>query len=788
MNLNDELDADLPDELLNQHASDNEARMAKIQSLSMIVTKKRDEATSGRSNSGIEEEWAEDTDAYEGIDDANRSDQKVIKPTTSAGGITRRHAQSNTRSTVFLNITRPYVDSAAARIGDMLMPTDDRSWQLKEEPISEGQAPALAPVGMAQGGMPQGGLPPQGLVGPQGVAPVQQPPMQATPTTLAVQEAMTPVEKAQRRIDDWLVESQWHAECRKVIDDCCRIGVGILKGPFPKKSRAKRLMRSEQGVALEIQVKINPASKRIDPWNFYPDPSCGEDIHAGNYCFEHDSLTERQLRDLMGVEGYLDDQIKECLKEGPQKKYANSQNPSDKDRNEKDLYDVWYYYGMVSADDLTAAGVKDVKEGEDAKYAIVTLVNDRAIKAALNPLDSGEFPYDVVPYQRRAGSWAGIGVARQVRTPQGMINAGTRNMLDNAALSGGPIIAIDRQMLEPVDGTWNLVPRKFFYTTSASEGRDIRTAIATFDIPSKQVELMNIIQFALKMAEDVTGMPMLLQGQTGAAPDTLGGQLLANNNAAAVLRRFSRLWDDCITEPHIRRYYEFLLIYGEKDDEKGAFTIDARGSSALVERDIQNHAAMQILQFSVNPAFGINPKKAAEEALKAQRLDPKRFQFTDEELAKMQQNAPPPAPAVQAAQIRAQADMQKTQLVLAQKDKEAQLDANVSMQKVKLDVDRDTVYVNAQSQRDQTQAQLNMEELRLKRELAMMDYANKHQLSLEQVKAKLAETAMKINAQKELSMANLSVDVHKHHNPSPQVLTPPTEPAGRAPDGQAFSA
>lgn len=804
--MNTNIDPDLPDEILEEHASVNEAKLAKIQSLSQVVSKRRDEATSGRSNSGIEEEWAEDTDAYEGIDDANRADQKVIKPSTSAGGITRRQVTSTTRSTVFLNITRPYVDSAAARIGDMLMPTDDRSWMLKAEPIPELTAVPAQPQSMAPVPQPQA----------MGAAPVVQGQApQPTPVQDAVQmqleQAQKPVERAQRRIDDWLTESQWHAECRKVIDDTCRIGVGVLKGPFPTKSKAKKVSQTEQGVALEIMIKVKPASKRVDPWNFYPDPSCGDDIHSGNYVFEHDSLTEKQLRDLIGVDGYLSEQIKECIKEGPQKKYANSSNPSDKDRNEKDLYDVWYFYGAISADELTAAGVEDIKEGEDSKYAIVTLVNDRAIKAALNPLDSGEFPYDVIPYQRRSGSWGGIGVARQVRTPQGMINAGTRNMMDNAALSGGPIIAIDRQMLEPVDGTWVLNPRKMFYTTASAEGKDIRAAIATFDIPSKQQELMNIIQFALKMAEDVTGMPMLLQGQTGSAPDTLGGQLLANNNAAAVLRRFARLWDDCITEPHIQRYFEFLMLYGEDDSEKGVFTVDARGSSALVERDIQNHAALSMLAVAGNPIYGLDPKKAAEEALKAQKLDPKRWQFSPEDQAKMANQPPQPAPAVQVAQIRVQGDLEKTKMVLGQKAQEqqadgqlerelAQIDSQLQQHKVSVDTDRDRAYVEAQTQRDVTNANLKMRELEVKRELALLEYANRKELSLEQVKTDLAKTSMIESTKRELAQAQIAlnqaenhqdrmVDVHKHQTTLANApkAPEPIEPAGRAPNGESFA-
>jgi hypothetical protein len=52
---------------------------------------------------------------------------------------------------------------------------------------------------------------------------------------------------------------------------------------------------------------------------------------------------------------------------------------------------------------------------------MVTMVNNRVIKAALNPLDSGDFPYDVLPWQRKSGMPWGNGVARQGRTPQRIV-------------------------------------------------------------------------------------------------------------------------------------------------------------------------------------------------------------------------------------------------------------------------------------------------------------------------------------------------------------------------------
>ena len=97
-----------------------------------------------------------------------------------------------------------------------------------------------------------------------------------------------------------------------------------------------------------------------------------------------------------------------------------------------------------------------------------------------------------------------------------------------------------------------------------------------------------------------------------------------------MLRRFARLFDDLLTEPHLRRYYNYLLKFGE-DDEKGEFVIDARGSSALVERDIHAQELLTLGEFALNPAFNIDPEKWMSEFLKSKRLEPRRFEYDDDD-------------------------------------------------------------------------------------------------------------------------------------------------------------
>ncbi len=762
--VDDVLSLDMSAEDERREAERREALAARVEAFGASLCKTRDEAINGRKQSGIEDEWRKCDDAYQGIDAATAMNSG--KPSGTDGGYINGPAKGPTRSTVFLNITRPYVDASAARVSDMLLPTDDRAWGIKPTPITSAAegvpqvetqqaSPETAPV------QPQAGAPQAGLMGQ-----VQPPPQAMSPVAAAVEAATKAADGATKQIEDWHIECQWHAEMRKAIEDCARLGTLVLKGPTPVRRTSRVAKMTDGGLQIVLESKIKPASKAISPWKFYPDPGCGENIQDGAYCWEEDSLTARALAALKGLPGYIDAQIDKVLEEPPGAKRTSAPtqrlNPSDKDN-----YPVWYGYCVADRDDLVAAGVKVPDDGPVSCPCVVTIANDHVIRASLNPLDSGDFPYDVMPWVRKSGVPWGTGVADQIETPQRMLNAATRNLMDNSGLSSGPQIVMRKGAILPADNSYELTPRKVWYAQDGFDVTDVRGAFTAFDIPSMQPELMGIIQFALKMAEDVTGMPMMMQGQQSpTTPETLGGQIMQQNNASVVLRRIARLFDDRVTEPHIRRYYEWLLMYGDDDSIKGDFQIDARGSTALVERDIQNQAVIQMGNIVMNPAFEIDPAKWAEEALRAQRLDPKRFKLSDEKKRQLAQQPPPKAPAVEAAEIRANAAVQT-----------AQISAEASVQRSQLDTDRDSVYVQAENDRTQLEHEARMAELAQRERLAMLEYANKNNATLEQIKADLAKTVLKINSVKELAGMKASADT---------MPTPPVEPAGRAQPGMSY--
>jgi hypothetical protein len=631
------------------------------QTLLQNLLAKRREAIAGRAGSGIEEEWTEDEEHYQGIDDANRAFQSanmLYRSRSKALLSGQQQGQQPTRSVVFLNITRPYVDAASARVADMLLPTDDRAWEIKATPL-----PTLSQLQLTK------------------LAEAMR-----MPSTDAVQEAMEQqaqlaqeaATKMQKAIEDPLVESNWHGEVRQVIEDAARCGSGVLKGPFPVM-RTVRMTRQDPVTQLKTQFKVDeikPGSKRIDFWNFFPDPACGENIHAGSFTFEREYIGKRQIMDLLKDESYDRAELLAVLREGPAKTREGTESVY---RHGDDEFEMWIFHGHCMRQQLAAMGVELDEGAEEQLPAMAVMMNDRLVKAVLSPLESGEFPYDVLAWQRRPGMPWGIGVSRQIRTVQRMLVASTRAMMDNSGLSAAPQVVISNG-ITPVDGVYTLRPGKLWRAEAGSDVPDVTKAFASFTVTSVQNELMNIINFALKMAEDTTGMPAMLQGIRGDAPQTLGGMQMQNNNATSVLRRLAKRFDDYMTRPHIQRYFDWMMSYSDDDNIKGDFEIEVRASSALVERDAQQQFLMSLLQASANPVYDLDPAKLAAELCRGQRLDPKNFQLTEEQKAQRAQQGQDPtlqakAQLLGAQAIKAQADAERAQALTVGARVEAQYSA-----------------------------------------------------------------------------------------------------------------
>lgn len=704
----------------------------RLQAFGHTMAQQRDEWIRARASSGVDKRWVEDEDQYNAKDNVNKAASQMMTSVEQGFPVTT-HGATPHRSTVYIGLTRQKTNAAEARMSDILLPTDDRNWGIQPTP-----EPSLLAISRdaRMAGDKETGRP---MVDPDSGQPLRMKDI----ARAAMKVARDKAKAMQTEIEDQLIECDYNSEVRKVLHNAGVLGTGVLKGPVVT-NRIRRSwqpykdMDGNQVHQIVIMEEISPASFNVDPRNVWPDPGCGDNVHKGKGIYEREQMTSRQIRDLAKQPGFMKNQLRKVLEEGPKRSATFQEMRGDDLRDtSRDVYEMWTYWGEVNHEDMDSAGVF-VGEKDELRSvsACVVMVNSTVVKAYLNPLGGGDLPYDFYVWEKVAGSVWGYGVPYLMRAQQRVLNAAWRQMMDNAGVSSGPQIIIKAGAVQPADKQWQLSSRKIWFATDDVD--DVRKAFTAVEFSSYQGELANIIKMAMELADQETGVPTIMQGEKGAAPDTVGGMQMLMNSANVVLRRLVKQFDDMVTKPHIRRYYDYNMMYNDDEEIKGDFSIDARGSSALMVRDVQNQAFMNLLAAGANPIYGqyLDTQKLFEKALQAQHIDPTEVLKSEEELEKIKEQAASgegdmPDPRVAAAQIRAETDIAKVQ---AQNQGDmAELETRKAIA--------------------QLSSEMRMQEMGLTREIEMLKMANTQNLTLEQIKAKLADTAMRERGKKELYAA-----------------------------------
>ena len=773
-----------PPEMMTEAQALAEARLAldKAQSrqrFSQLMTDKRRLAMDARSASGVETRWLDDMNMYHGLDAGAR--REMFSEALRAGGVlgtTNKSPNPGVRATLFVQIPRQRTNTAAARLGEKMFPSDEENWEFSPTPVPE-LSEAMQQAGDNQYRDTQPG-PTQGQV--------LNHPSTGQPLTVrdVVEDAQRTIEKRvklmEKVVKDQLFECGYAREARRAIREAAMLGTGILKGPVianrVEKKYAKRLTADGKPVHVYAPQRASkPVSKWVSVWNFWPAPGCGDDIHTGSYCFEREEISPQGLRDLARVEGYDTAAIAQCLREGPAAwvpsgtAYASRRNVDgqiDARTHDASTFELWTYTGDISFDDMRLFGIASTdqdarrdgrEEGgglggdtdnspyhtgmrnevsdEDmlsSKSVVVVMCNDRVIKVESNPLDTGELPYDIFNWEEVPGAPWGVGVPFLWRYASKTINAAWRAMLDNAGMAHGPQVVIDRTKIEPADKSWDIRGRKIWYAKAGVE--DVSKAFTVFNLPSQQDMMQRIIELGMKFGDEESAVPAIMQGDMGSAPDRVGVVQMLMNAANVVQAAQAKNWDDMITIRHLRRYYDWNMQYHPDESIKGDLEVRPRGATHLIVRDQQKQDLANLMGFSQMPDFDLEVNKARLFRKVAAASSLGDVMNTEEEkqkiLTERQKNPPPTAPAVEAANIRAKALVEAAKLS-AQGVAEGQ--------KIEAESERLNLELRAQEARANDEREIYKMQLEVQRDT--LKYAQENQLKLTDVQAQLAAIVMK---------------------------------------------
>lgn len=669
--------------------------------------------------STYEREWAVDIRQFETGD---ALDGSAVRPT-------KQYSSTESWKRVNDNITRFATVTYAARLSDMLFPTSDRNWDIDHTPD-----PELPPEVM------------QNLENSLAMV-VQQGQMSDEVANDAFNElvlavARKRVEKMRTKIDDQLAESRYSDQGRKVIMDACKIGHGVMKGPFAKAKKRRRYMAAQGYKAVVEEVLTDPMVTWVDPWMVYPRPCRRIEDCPG--VFELHELSAKRVDDLRIQPGFSSEQVDRLLRQGPSWQSVQSTIDTLRSLDEVSLvarnenFAVFEYNGDMPKNAVLLfinQLMHEAKLNEEEAAKLSTYVDESnavhlncnvwfsdgiVLKVAVSPVDCDAGMYKFFTFEKHESAPFGKGVPRILRDPQASVRQLWASIHLNAIMSSAPQIGIMKGALEAdgggTDGSKNLSmdkPRVWCFTGDID---DIRKAIQVFTIPSTINGIMPVYERAKQNAQEQTMLPMIAQGEPTQAVPTSSGLAMLMNAANIVQRRLAAEFDMCITTPLIQSMYDWNMQHGP-DEAKGDYKIIARASSHLLVKDIQaQHFFTALNLYASNPK--LEPRMRwdawAEEGMKMLDMSASRFLLSEEEFEKVQQAAAQNQPQ-DPATIRAQAAMQDSQT----KAKTADINAQIAQEKLALQ--REDRALDAEDRIEDRENQRYIADVALQGKLAALD-------------------------------------------------------------------
>lgn len=661
--------ADLPPELQEQAmAAIVEAANAKRDAARAVlhdIETRRDRIVKDRAQ--IEARWVEDINQYEG-----ESTLPENKEYATSGDKDHR---SGVKPKV--NLTRARTNMAAARIADMLFPANDRNWDI--QPLSDkikaaltvqGQQPApTAPVAPDQSPQPQQpGQPGQADQAPDVSASAGQPQGPAIQDSARC-DAMR--ETIKNQLDD-----SWYSEHgRRMIEDGCKLGIGVLKGPVTRRIQRKKFSFSKGSdgktvAMLAIQENRVPQCTRVDPRYFYPEPV--SEMEQCERTYELHLMSRSEIKELAKQDGIdkgaaallltleptlgqvgknLRDWNSRCvLKDSLEKKYA-----------------VWEMHGILTKDELTALGMEDLDDVDTIPVAEVWFCQGEVLRVSLSVLEADlRPPYWTWNYERADDSLYGYGVPWLYRNPQRTIDMLWLMLMHNLSVSSGPQVVVKDGQVVPVDGHWALRGPKVWKFTS--EDGDVRKAFQSIDLPNNAPQIMDVLKLATDLGDEEIALPSIAQGNPNEAVPTASGLIQLLNASNIVQRRAAKSMDDEVISPMVERFYVWNMLHGDDDAVKGDFAVSARGTSVLLHKDIKAQHLQIIAQImESNPRFAIYLKEGdfIRELFESADVSPELLLRTDQEVEKLQQqqqgNAGSALDQAKAKALQAKADLAERQ-------------------------------------------------------------------------------------------------------------------------------
>ena len=572
-----------------------------------------------------------------------------------------------TRSKSFVKKTRVKIKTIDSRVADLLFPAGtEKNWSIDETPnpsVSDEQRAAI--------------------INHLKQAILSTPPAQGQPAPQITQDMVDKAvrdfckqaaQNMSRTIEDQLVEARYKEVCIQAIHSGHLYGTGIIKGPLVERRVRTRFVMENRQWVTKTESYVVPFVDFVPVWRFYPDMNATQ-IDNCRYVYERHQMTASDMADLAERKTFRKDLIINYIKSHPRGEirvqYIDNELKviGQRTANQGKVdgqYEVLERWGYLTGEELKQAGVDNVPDErlhESFFSNIWLLPNGEIIKAVLQPINGVTWPYHMYSFDKDETSIFAEGLATVMRDDQTMLNASIRMILDNSAITSGPMIEVNPMLLSQYDKLEEMAPWKVWTRNQTAPGQRAITAI---ELPSHLAELQSMAKMFEDNTDEVTAIPRYMTGEnvsTGAAGTATGMSMLMGA-ANIVIKDLVTAWDEGVTRTFLQALYRWNMQFSKDNSIKGDFDVKARGTASLVAKEVR---ARQLNEFSASTANALDAPYVKRAVLLRQRAEANELSecvMTEEEFKEEQMNGPA-AMQAQIAQTLQQIQVATAQAQLA---------------------------------------------------------------------------------------------------------------------------
>ena len=433
--------------------------------------------------------------------------------------------------------------------------------------------------------------------------------------------------KMEKVIHDQLLDNNAVNTLRHSIFESVLLGTGILKGPLNYNKTVHKWTEDKTYVPYD---KLIPKIEAVSCWDFFPDPAATS-LGDCDYVIQRHKFTRSQMRDLKNMPFFNEEAIESCLDMGGNystEYYEDIIQTYDKQNygegTTSDRYEVLEFWGTLDKSLLEQVGA-DIPESLnhlDELQVNVWVGNAHVLRVAINPFTPQRIPYCALPYEINPYQLFGVGVPENMEDAQLLMNGHVRMAIDNLALAGNLVFDVDEASLVPGQNM-DIFPGKIFRRQSGVTG----TAINGLKFPNTAPENLQMYLQARQLADEETGIPSVMHGQTGVSGTgrTSSGLSMLLSGANLSIKTVMKNIDDYLLKPLGEAMFQWNMQFNTENPEIiGDLEIKPRGVASVMQKEVRSQRLTALLQTVANPMLApfIKIPNLIRELAIAQDIDP----------------------------------------------------------------------------------------------------------------------------------------------------------------------